>query len=855
MNMMNDLELLDEYAARDSEAAFTTLVQRHVGLVYSAALRQVRNPHLAEEVAQAVFIILARKARNMRPGTSLSGWLYRTARFAACDALKSQYRRQRREQEAAQMETSSAEEPAWVQVAPFLDEAMAGLGEKDRNAVLLRFFENKSLDEVGFALGVSPDSARMRVGRALEKLRVFLTRRGAVLSAAAIAGLLSANAVQAAPAGLAGSVAAGALLKGAAGAASTLAMVKGTIKAMTWIKLKMAAAGAAIALAAATVAIMAGNRQPSGPPDPVDLLKKVAQARQKIRSGEMEFDLPRSGTNHMRIKAVFDGERRRFESWEREYSYVMTGPDPSQSTDAKMKELGLDQEAAVQAGLLTGFESHHVTAYDGSALLDYWGANGQTDIKDPAKGSPSFVFDPRILGLTPALAPRSTIESCLAYGDAKSVKLLGRETVDGIAAWHVRVLDKWNMNCDFWIDAGHPSHVVKSQYNGDTMSSKFDPAQPKDPIPIDVLYVRDAKTYQFELHFLRLNARYNVRVDPASWTLAGLNMPTGTAVADDRSMRRIGYWNGTGLSENPPPASRQTGKAQPPPNPRTLLTLAEKDPKSPFALEAATWVLLNTPDGPEVETATGIILQNHVGNTNLAYLCQEMLNLRHRSAGKLLRTVLENNPSPEVRANACFALAILLKDQSNDEGDEQAAEEAERLFELLIGSYGQVETGGKKLADRAEPELLELRRLGVGREAPEIQGEDMDGRPLKLSDYRGKVVVLIFWGTWCGPCMAMVPEERQLAERLAGKPFALLGVNSDKDAAKVKEAAAGEKMTWPSFRDGAPRGPIATAWNVHSWPAVYVLDTKGVVRYRDVRGQDLANAADKLLGLSPLPAR
>jgi RNA polymerase sigma factor (sigma-70 family) len=261
MNTMNDLELLEEYAARDSEEAFTALVKRHVGLVYSAALRQVRNPHLAEEVTQAAFIILARKARKIRPSTSLSGWLYRTARFAACDALKTQYRRQRREQEAAQMETTSADDLDWAHLAPLLDEAMCGLGDKDRNAVLLRYFEHKSLDEVGTAMGVSPDSARMRLGRALEKLRAYLTRRGAALSVAAIGDLLFSNAVQAAPVELAGSVATTALLKGAAGAASALAIVKGTIKTMTWIKLKTAAICAAVTLATATGVIIVENQQ------------------------------------------------------------------------------------------------------------------------------------------------------------------------------------------------------------------------------------------------------------------------------------------------------------------------------------------------------------------------------------------------------------------------------------------------------------------------------------------------------------------------------------------------------------------------------------------------------------------
>ena len=103
--------------------------------------------------------------------------------------------------------------------------------------------------------------------------------------------------------------------------------------------------------------------------------------------------------------------------------------------------------------------------------------------------------------------------------------------------------------------------------------------------------------------------------------------------------------------------------------------------------------------------------------------------------------------------------------------------------------------------------------------------------------------------------MAMVPDERKLVERLSGKPFALIGINSDKDPAKVKAVVAGEKITWPSFRDGDAPGPIATAWNVHSWPSVYVLDGEGVIRYRDVRGQDLANAVDKVLGQTRPPVQ
>ncbi len=239
--MPEDLKLLREYVAHQSDQTFEALVARHLDLVYSAARRQVGDPHLAEEVTQAVFTLLARKAGSLGPTTILAGWLHHATRFVAKRALRTQRRREQREQEAyMQMETVTepgAMERVWEEMLPLLDELLERLRPADRDALMLRFFENRSLQEVGAALGVPERTAQKRVTRSLEKLRGSFLRKGIALSTAVIAGAVSAHSVQAAPAGLSALTVAAA--KGTA-AASVLDLAAGAAKWMGWAKLKLA---------------------------------------------------------------------------------------------------------------------------------------------------------------------------------------------------------------------------------------------------------------------------------------------------------------------------------------------------------------------------------------------------------------------------------------------------------------------------------------------------------------------------------------------------------------------------------------------------------------------------------------
>jgi RNA polymerase sigma factor (sigma-70 family) len=205
---MDDHQLLREYVERQSEMAFAELVARHINLVYSTALRVVQNTASARDVAQSVFIQLARKAPTIRSGHALPGWLYRVARCQAANAVRNDRIRREREMEAMTMkspETNAAE--AWHSILTHLDDAMHTLKREDQNAIVLRFFEGRNWREIGGAMSLNEDTAQKRVSRAVDKLRMYFLRRGITLSAAAVGSAIAANAVQAAPTGLASTVA------------------------------------------------------------------------------------------------------------------------------------------------------------------------------------------------------------------------------------------------------------------------------------------------------------------------------------------------------------------------------------------------------------------------------------------------------------------------------------------------------------------------------------------------------------------------------------------------------------------------------------------------------------------------
>ncbi len=246
--MTDSLTLLGEYARTGSESAFRELVSRHVNLVYSTALRVVGgDSHLAEDVAQTVFLALARGARSLPRGVVLGGWLHRHTCYLASKAVRAEVRRKARERQAVEMNALDDDSNGIVdRIAPMLDQAVCRLGGKDRIAIVLRFYEQRDFRSIGEALGTTDDAARMRVNRALERLHSILARRGVTFSVAALESTLAAEAVSAAPACLAAGIASAAVAGAAAGGGEAFTV----ISFMTMTKMKLALAGIVIGAAA-----------------------------------------------------------------------------------------------------------------------------------------------------------------------------------------------------------------------------------------------------------------------------------------------------------------------------------------------------------------------------------------------------------------------------------------------------------------------------------------------------------------------------------------------------------------------------------------------------------------------------
>lgn len=308
-----------------------------------------------------------------------------------------------------------------------------------------------------------------------------------------------------------------------------------------------------------------------------------------------------------------------------------------------------------------------------------------------------------------------------------------------------------------------------------------------------------------------------------------------------------------------------------------FLAIAESAPNDPAGVDALIRVVKFGDGGPEFSRAIDLLAERHCASIKVGHAALALTGHAAPAAERLLRAVVDKNPDQYIKGLASLALAQYLKHQSErvrdiredpeaaraweaiflEEGSgkesfdrfrgrdpDSMMKEAEAIFEGIGKEFGGLSSQGDrlskaaytKLVKDANAELAEIRNLSVGRPAPEIAGEDIDGKPFKLSDYRGKVVYLSFWADWCGACRGIFPLERSLVERMRGKPFVLLGVNGDSNKDKLRELVKREHITWRSWFDGGGNantpGPIARQFNVHGWPTIYLIDHDGVIRHK-----------------------
>ena len=311
-----------------------------------------------------------------------------------------------------------------------------------------------------------------------------------------------------------------------------------------------------------------------------------------------------------------------------------------------------------------------------------------------------------------------------------------------------------------------------------------------------------------------------------------------------------------------------------------FLDLAKQQPKTADAYASLVWIAENSELIPAAAKpyadAMTLLADQYADHKDNEKLFDRLAISPFASAAPFLKAVFEKHPSSIVRGRAGFHLALHLKNycftaeqlhlqpawaktvepfvgpelfkQMRATDIPALLRQADDTLTRVVKDYPLVSYKRTTLGKAGEGILFELRHLMVGKTAPDIEGEDIDGTKIKLSDYRGKVVVLVFWGTWCPHCMAMLPQERDFMKRFEGQPFTMLGVNSDSARDKLPAVLAKERITWRNFWDGGTSdGPIATRWNVQGWPAVFVIDAKGVIRYKHVRDDMLEHGVETLM--------
>ena len=826
-------------------AAFEVLIRRHGPMVLGVCRRALDDPHAADDAFQATFLVLVEKARAIRNRDSLASWLHGVALRVAAEARASAARRARHERRSAAMAAKPrAESGVPADLGADLHRELGRLPAKFREAVVLCHLEGLTHEEAAHRLALPVGTIRSRLARGRSRLRSLLERRGfgPVAGATLAPGVASPLAESLVFLTIRSALAVrdGATLAAGVVPASVVALQEGTMRSMLAIKiLKTAAASATMLLAAAGALALA---RPDDPPPP----QTPAQSR------TAESPLPDRATVREALRSWWDS----METLSFRERYYPAHPDGSADRTRMARTFDYahapGDRRKVRHGLVNpeGEETYTQVRLDDGRTQYHVGGDG--------KYPPSLTF---------VYVRNQTNRGDRYAGEAGHTLWLMLFAPDNASEFRplYRLIDE-GAPLEITRDAGgKPRVILKLTRNETPVPVELDPDHGYLPKrvggPLDITVTR----------FTRDNGVWFPEAGTAPTTPPGTGLQVFEVV--DLLINRplpagtfepLPEWGEKAMRVDQPgqfgPDSLERARANPNAAETfgTLLALVQNATPA-IAAEALDLLAKGHSADPRINQAT-------------EFVAKYTDRLGVPSLGTFLRSVVARSPDPAIRRLATLHLARYLQQHGESriqgsafrlqelreppdrryyapgpidgvvEGPKEIAE-AEALYETILAD----DAADPSLAATAREERANLRRLAIGRVAPEIEGPDLEGKPMALSDSRGKVVVLIFWGDWLPVGEDIFAKFRTLARTFEGSPVALLGVNTDPDAAIAAGVAREESFPGRSWFDGRIKGPLVTRWGVDLWPGVFVLDARGVIRFKNVMSRDVGTAVKGLL--------